>query len=271
MKVKDRQVVDLHGDKVVMTTLDGSHVNLQDRKTLMELKDIRDLTHENICTFVGICLELPYVYILVSHTDRGSLDNIIADDNVNLTWDFKLSLATDIATGMRYLHQSAIGTHGCLASSKCMVDRMWTCKITGHGLHTIHYKPRHHYRHSSVTLWTAPELLRMGSVAPVGGSKEGDVYSYGIVLQEIVLKDVPYAFNSEDCDTVLASVVKHANPPFRPVIPADTMSDKWQDLMTMCWAESPADRPSFTEVLKKLRKINNGSCWRKNRQTRAKF
>ena len=40
-------------------------------------------------------------------------------------------------------------------------------------------------------LWTAPELLRT-SKPPIGGTKEGDVYSFGIIVQEILTCDVPY-------------------------------------------------------------------------------
>jgi hypothetical protein len=43
-------------------------------------------------------------------------------------------------------------------------------------------------------LWTAPELLRMPeSTRPPNGTQKGDVYSYSIIAQEIVLKDLPYA------------------------------------------------------------------------------
>lgn len=44
-------------------------------------------------------------------------------------------------------------------------------------------------------VWTAPELLRKEEAIPVNGSAEGDVYSYAIILQEVMLKDFPYAAN----------------------------------------------------------------------------
>ncbi len=40
-------------------------------------------------------------------------------------------------------------------------------------------------------LWTAPEILLEKKPAPKG-SQKGDVFSYGIILQEIFLRDSPY-------------------------------------------------------------------------------
>ena len=46
-------------------------------------------------------------------------------------------------------------------------------------------------------LWTAPEILRMTSWCP--GTQKGDVYSFGIILQEILIRGCP--FETYDLDT----------------------------------------------------------------------
>ena len=40
-------------------------------------------------------------------------------------------------------------------------------------------------------LWTAPELLRMDTI-PVNGTPAGDVYSFAIILQEILFRTEPF-------------------------------------------------------------------------------
>ena len=51
-------------------------------------------------------------------------------------------------------------------------------------------------------LWTAPELLRM-EVKPRNGQPKGDVYAFGVILQEIVYRVMPYFIEDLDPKGVL--------------------------------------------------------------------
>jgi len=56
-------------------------------------------------------------------------------------------------------------------------------------------------------LWTSPELLRVSRIErPVYGTQNGDIYSFGIIMQEIMLRDEPYSLNKvEDCKGLLSA------------------------------------------------------------------
>ena len=41
-------------------------------------------------------------------------------------------------------------------------------------------------------LWTAPELLCLGDERPFSGTQKGDIYSYSIIMQEILFRDSPF-------------------------------------------------------------------------------
>jgi len=51
-----------------------------------------------------------------------------------------------------------------------------------------------HYYHNQ--LWTAPELLRM-TTRPINGTQKADVYSFAIILQEIMFRAEPYFVRME--------------------------------------------------------------------------
>lgn len=46
-------------------------------------------------------------------------------------------------------------------------------------------------------MWSAPELLRMQeSELPPNGTQKGDIYSFAIILQEIIFRALPYFMDS---------------------------------------------------------------------------
>ena len=79
-----------------------------------------------------------------------------------------------------------------------MVDSRWTVKVSFFGLHSLTDVSEVHCgddeRNYSDLLWTAPELLRMGESVPEGDTEKGDVYSFGIILQEILYRNTPFFF-----------------------------------------------------------------------------
>lgn len=57
---------------------------------------------------------------------------------------------------------------------------------------------------------------------------------------------------------ILYYVRKSIQPHCRPQVPPDSAPRPYIDLMKICWDESPERRPTFSGILKILKKINNG-------------
>ena len=86
--------------------------------------------------------------------------------------------------------------------------------------------------------WMAPEVIEH---APYG--TKADVFSFGIVLWELLTGRVPYADMSP-----LQAAVGVVQKGLRPPIPSDCPT-VLADVMRQCWAKNPNDRPTF-EALK---------------------
>lgn len=132
-------------------------------------------------------------------------------------------------------------------------------------------------------LWTAPELLRMKNPPPEGTQK-GDVYSFGIIVNEISMRQGPFYVDNDEISpkgTFLLHIYSpntislHTNivlllseiielvkrgpvqfgTPFRPSSNAYTFDDL-SSIMTKCWQECPMDRPDFSILKTTFRKVN---------------
>lgn len=57
---------------------------------------MKDLQHEHLVRFVGACIEQPNCCILTEYCPKGSLQDILENEQLKLDSMFKLSLMHDI-------------------------------------------------------------------------------------------------------------------------------------------------------------------------------
>ncbi|XP_055862897.1 atrial natriuretic peptide receptor 1-like isoform X2 [Biomphalaria glabrata] len=241
-----------------------THVQLGKKEMLQDLKMVKELSHDNVNQFIGACVSSTpgATYILFRYCSKGSLQDVLENDDIKLDWMFKLSFALDLARGMEYLHKTPLRSHGNLKSSNCVIDSRWVLKITDFGAIVSYRKPGTdgdigNKAYYTSLLWCAPEILRM-SKRPQKGTQKGDVYSFGIILQEILLRCAPYLYNNKDTGEIISLVKsKGQGRPYRPVLPNETdCPAKASALMVSCWSEEPEARPDFHNIRKRLREFN---------------
>lgn len=128
-----------------------------------------------------------------------------------------------LSQGMKYLHHREV-SHSRLKSRNCVVDGRFVLKITDYGFNEVLEAQRFPYMEPpedgeradspqppvfcffcsicnqfqsgelffSELLWTAPEILRIPGQPGVYGTLPGDVYSFAIIMQEVVIRGPPF-------------------------------------------------------------------------------
>uniref|UniRef100_A0A3B4FW74 Guanylate cyclase n=1 Tax=Pundamilia nyererei TaxID=303518 RepID=A0A3B4FW74_9CICH len=231
------------------------------RKVLFELKHMRDVQNEHLTRFIGACIDPPNMCIITEYCPRGSLQDLMESDSITLDWMFRYSLINDIVKGMAFLHNSVIISHGNLKSSNCVVDSRFVLKITDYGLQSLRTRncPEDTHAYYARKLWTAPELVRI-DCPPNCGTQKGDVYSFGVILQEVALLRGVFYLDSHSLSPkeIVQAVIHGGTPPLRPSLCFHSHSEELGVLMQRCWSEEPSERPDFNTIKILLRKQHRG-------------
>ncbi|XP_007520318.2 guanylate cyclase D-like [Erinaceus europaeus] len=218
------------------------------------LRKIRELRHENITAFLGLFVSPGACALVLEYCARGSLEDLLRNEALRLDWTFKASLLLDLIRGMRYLHHRHF-PHGRLKSRNCVVDRRFVLKITDHGYSALldaQRAPRPQTAPKEL-LWTAPELLRQVR-GPIRGTLKGDVFSLGIVLQEVLARGPPYHSLGLPAEEIIRKLV--SPPPLcRPLVSPEQGPPECILLMNQCWEEAPEDRPSLDQIYTQFKSL----------------
>uniref|UniRef100_A0A674NR31 Guanylate cyclase n=1 Tax=Takifugu rubripes TaxID=31033 RepID=A0A674NR31_TAKRU len=227
-------------------------------KTSNVFELVGHMRHENINPFLGFFHDCGVFAIVTEFCSRGSLEDLLENDDVKLDWMFKSSLLLDLIKGMKYLHHRGV-SHSRLKSRNCVVDGRFVLKITDYGFNEVLDAQRFPYTEPPVDelLWTAPEILRMPGQPGVYGTLPGDVYSFAIIMQEVVIRGPPFCMLNLSASEILEKLCKP--PPLcRPVVSPDYAPLECIQLMKQCWSEQPDKRPAFDEIFDQFKNINKG-------------
>lgn len=75
------------------------------RALQLEVKTVQDLTHDHIARFIGICIDPKHQYIVTEYCPKGSLQDILQNEEIKLDTMFKHSIMHDIAKVKRLAGQ----------------------------------------------------------------------------------------------------------------------------------------------------------------------
>nr|POE70211.1 serine/threonine-protein kinase ctr1 [Quercus suber] len=212
---------------------------------------LADLHHPNVLAFYGVVLDGPggSVATVTEYMVNGSLRSALQKNEKNLDKRKRLLIAMDVAFGMEYLHGKNI-VHFDLKSDNLLVNLRDShrpiCKVGDLGLSKVKCQTLISGGVRGTLPWMAPELLN-GSSSLV--SEKVDVFSFGIVLWELLTGEEPYA--DLHYGAIIGGIVSNT---LRPLVPESCDPD-WRSLMEKCWSAEPSERPSFTEIANELRSM----------------
>ncbi|VFR01388.1 unnamed protein product [Cuscuta campestris] len=212
---------------------------------------LADLHHPNVVAFYGVVLDGPggSVATVTEYMVNGSLRNALQKNGRSLDKWKRALIAMDVAFGMEYLHRKNI-VHFDLKSDNLLVNlrdpHRPICKVGDLGLSKVKCQTLISGGVRGTLPWMAPELLN-GSSNLV--SEKVDVFSFGIVMWELLTGEEPYA--DLHYGAIIGGIVSNT---LRPPVP-ESCGPEWRALMEGCWSPEPSERPSFTEVADQLRAI----------------
>uniref|UniRef100_A0A3P8YNU9 RAF proto-oncogene serine/threonine-protein kinase n=1 Tax=Esox lucius TaxID=8010 RepID=A0A3P8YNU9_ESOLU len=181
-----------HGDVAVkiLKVIDPTPEQFQAFRN--EVAVLRKTRHVNILLFMGYMTK-DNLAIVTQWCEGSSLYKHLHVLETNFQMFQLIDIARQTAQGMDYLHAKNI-IHRDMKSNNIFLHEGLTVKIGDFGLATV--KARWSGSHqveqpSGSILWMAPEVIRMQDNMPY--SFQSDVYSYGIVLYELMTGELPYS------------------------------------------------------------------------------
>jgi tyrosine-protein kinase Yes len=194
--------------------------------------------HPNVVQMFGISVDGPEAVIILEYCDGGSLDKVLFDSQQQIAPEKKIDLAFGIASGMLHLHRYNI-VHRDLAARNILLTGSGQPKISDFGMSRILDSAEEGKTKSNIgpVCWMAPE-----SIAKRNYSKKSDVWTFGIVVYEIVAQCEPH----KDADIIqVAAEIRDKG--LTPKIP-NGCPPLLRQLMKICWRKDPNKRPTFDEI-----------------------
>jgi serine/threonine protein kinase len=240
----------LRGHKVAVKVITPKWASQEEVEAILndfknECALMRKVAHPNVVLLMGVCVddskkdrELVMVTQLM---ERGSVANLLHDPKNRVPFKRRMRFARDTALAMNAMHLSNPAIlHLDLKTHNILVDKNWTAKVGDFGLSRVLQADRNRGQAGS-PVYMAPEVLSQKPYGP-----KADVYSFGIVLWELITNQVPY---QAEGFVTLEEVYQHVvidgkRPPIPPRCPPTLAA-----LIKQCLEYDPEKRPTFQQIL----------------------
>ncbi|CAI8613509.1 unnamed protein product [Vicia faba] len=233
-----------------------------------EIRTLGRIRHKNLVTLIGYYVGKSEMLLIYNYLSGGNLEAFIhSRSGKNVQWPVIYKIAKGIASALAYLHYSCVPriVHRDIKPSNILLDENFNAYLSDFGLaRLLEVSETHATTDVAGTFgYVAPEYATTCRV-----SDKADVYSYGVVLLELIsgrrsldpsfsnygngFNIVPWAellMTEDRCSELFSSALWESGP-----------REKLLELLKIaltCTEETLSIRPSMKEVLEKLKLLKS--------------
>ncbi|KAK4773410.1 hypothetical protein SAY87_028429 [Trapa incisa] len=249
------------------------HVSCQgDREFTAEMETIGKIKHRNLVSLLGYCKVKDERLLVYEYMKYGSLEDVLHDQkkdgSVKLDWPARRKIAIGAARGLAFLHHNCIPhiIHRDMKSSNVLLDENLEARVSDFGMARLMSAMDTHL--SVSTLAGTPGYVPPEYYQSFRCSTKGDVYSYGVVLLELLTGRRPTDSADFGDNNLVGWVKQHAKMRISDVFdPVMLKKDPGLEIELLqhlkvacaCLDDRSFKRPTMIQVLAMFKEIQAGS------------
>lgn len=260
------------GDGCVVAIKKLIHVTGQgDREFMAEMETIGKIKHRNLVPLLGYCKIGEERLLVYEYMKWGSLEAVLHDKSCKkgngstLEWAARKKIAIGAARGLAFLHHSCIPhiIHRDMKSSNVLLDENFEARVSDFGMARLVNALDTHL--SVSTLAGTPGYVPPEYYQSFRCTTKGDVYSYGVVLLELISGKRPIDPSEFGDDNNLVGWAKQLNRDKKnsEILDPELLIDQSAEselchylrIAFECLDDRPLRRPTMIQVMAKFKEL----------------
>ncbi|GAY60228.1 hypothetical protein CUMW_200340 [Citrus unshiu] len=248
------------------------HISGQgDREFTAEMETIGKIKHRNLVPLLGYCKVGEERLLVYEYMRYGSLEDVLHNQKkvgIKLNWAARRKIAIGSARGLAFLHHNCIPhiIHRDMKSSNVLLDENFEARVSDFGMARLMSAMDTHL--SVSTLAGTPGYVPPEYYQSFRCSTKGDVYSYGVVLLELLTGKRPTDSADFGDNNLVGWVKQHAKLKISDVFDPELMKEdpnieiellQHLHVASACLDDRPWRRPTMIQVMAMFKEIQAGS------------